>query len=641
MATNATSNTIILHRLYASHHLKMASSQRLHKFCSVIWHGRKAYSHAVGQGNHQRILGYRTGIFQEYPYTMNAIINDSNETALHVAVWAGAVKIAEELIPRLSEPDLKKQDMNGNTALSFAASTGRMKIARCLVEKNRTLLTIPNKGGFIPVVLASAVGDKYLTKYLYSETPAEFLSPASPDGGKHGLWLLNYTITGKMFDISLNLLQNYPSLAVIKTSSRGDSPILTLSNEPSAFFSGSILGFWQRLIYHCIKINQHSSSNYVRISVPHQDQNEQENIMQVFFRLGALDLMFLKFSGIKQIYDLKLIHTYSLEVLKCMCEHITILSRQESLAGQVYDAFFQATKNGMEEFVVEVLKARPHIVYSCDQNLRIAFMCAVEYRQEKIFSFFCSVAAWKHLLNHTDNHDNNCSNIAGMLAPDFQLARISGAALQMQRELQWFKEVQGIVPEWCKKARNKDGEIPSDVFTKSHKKLAKQGEEWMKATASSSSVVGSLIITVMFAAIFTVPGGNKQDTGFPIFLGTKSFMVFLISDAISLFTVSMSVLMFLGILTSRYAEEDFYKALPQKLILGLSALFISIVTMMITFSSALIIMLQGRWSVILPIVMLAALPVTPFMFLQFPLLVEIFISTYIPGILVKTKKLWP
>ncbi|GKV50659.1 hypothetical protein SLEP1_g57359 [Rubroshorea leprosula] len=227
-----------------------------------------------------------------------------------------------------------------------------------------------------------------------------------------------------------------------------------------------------------------------------------------------------------------------------------------------------------------------------------------------------------------------------MLAPDFQLARISGAALQMQRELQWFKEVQSIVPESCKKARNKDGETPSDVFTKSHKELAKQGEKWMKATASSSSVVGSLIITIMFAAILTVPGGNNQETGVPIFLRKKSFMVFLISDAISLFTASISVLMFLGILTSRYAEEDFYKSLPQKLILGLSTLFISIATMMVTFSSALIIMVQGRRSVILPIILLAALPVTLFMWLQFPLLVEIFISTYRPGILVKTKKQW-
>ncbi|GKU94089.1 hypothetical protein SLEP1_g7623 [Rubroshorea leprosula] len=363
--------------------------------------------------------------------------------------------------------------------------------------------------------------------------------------------------------------------------------------------------------------------------------------MQASFGLRALDLVLLKFPGIKKIYDLKLIHTRSLEVLKCMCEHITTLDHKESAEGLLFDAFFQAIKNGVEEFVVAMLKARPQIIYTIDPNSRTAFMCAVEHRQEKIFSFFCSVAAWKHLLNHTDNHDNNCLHVAGMLAPDFQLARICGAALQMQRELQWFKEIQSIVPEWCKKSRNRDGETPSDVFTKSHKELAKQGEEWMKDTASSSSVVGSLIITIMFAALFTVPGGNNQETGFPILLGKTLFMVFLISDAISLFAASISVFMFLGILTSRYAEEDFLAYLPKQLILGLSTLFISIATMMVTFSSALLIILQGRWSVILPIILIAAPPVTLAMRMQAPVLVDIFISTYRPGILVKTKKLWP
>ncbi|GKU94100.1 hypothetical protein SLEP1_g7632 [Rubroshorea leprosula] len=446
-------------------------------------------------------------------------------------------------------------------------------------------------------------------------------------------------------DISLDLLQKYPSLAVTKDVVNV-TPILILSNEPSAFFSGSGLGFWQRLIYHCIKINKHSfsndisSSNDVQIPVTCQNQNEEKNIkVQVFFGLRALGLMLLKFSGIKQIYDLKLVHTRSLEVLKCMCKHIATLDYKESEASLLFDALFQAISNGMEEFVVAVFKARPHIVNLMDTYSRTALMCAVECRQEKIFSFFCSVDSLKHCFHRQDKRDNNCLHIAGMLAPDSQLTRISGAALQMQRELQWFEEVQSIVPEWCKKSKNKDGETPSDVFTKSHKELAKQGEKWMKATASSSSVVGSLIITIMFAAIFTVPGGNNQDTGFPIFLGKKSFMVFLISDAISLFTASISVLMFLGILTSRYAEKNFHKSLPQKLILGLSTLFISIATMMVTFSSALINMLQGRWSVILPIILLAALPVTLFMWLQFPLLVEIFISTYRPGILDKTKKL--
>ncbi|GLT78809.1 hypothetical protein SLA2020_503340 [Shorea laevis] len=558
-------------------------------------------------------------IFQESSYPINGILNDSNQTALHVAVLAGAVEIAEELIGRMSETDLEIQDMSGFTALYFAARSGK-KIAECLVEKNPTLPTIPNKEGYIPIVRACASGDKNLTEYLYSKTPKEFLSP---DGGKNGRRLLNYTITGKMFDISLDLLRHYPSLAVTKDSSHS-TPILTLSDEPSAFFSGSGLGFWQRLIYHRIKINKHSFSND-RIPVTHQDQNEKKNI---------------KMQGIKHIYDLKLIHTRSLEVLKCMCKHITTLDRKECTSGQVFDAVFQATKNGMEEFVVEMLKARPHIIYRADKDQRSIFMFAVEYRQEKIFSIFCSVHAWKcRFYSSTDNRGNNCLHIAGMLAPHFQLARISGATLQMQRELQWFKEVQSIVPEWCKKARNKDGETPSDVFTKSHKGLARQGEKWMKATASSSSVVGSLIITITFAAIFTVPGGNNQETGFPILLGKKWFMVFLVSDAISLFTASISVLMFLGILTSRYAEEDFYKSLPQKLIFGLSTLFISIATMMVTFSSALLIMLQGRWLVILPIILLAALPVTLFMWLQFPLLVEIFISTYRPGILDKTKRL--
>lgn len=38
-----------------------------------------------------------------------------------------------------------------------------------------------------------------------------------------------------------------------------------------------------------------------------------------------------------------------------------------------------------------------------------------------------------------DNFSNNILRLAGNLAPKDQLNRVSGAALQMQRELQWFK----------------------------------------------------------------------------------------------------------------------------------------------------------------------------------------------------------
>ncbi|KDP25714.1 hypothetical protein JCGZ_23935 [Jatropha curcas] len=230
--------------------------------------------------------------------------------------------------------------------------------------------------------------------------------------------------------------------------------------------------------------------------------------------------------------------------------------------------------------------------------------------------------------------------MAGMLAPAHRLAHISSPALQMQRELQWYKEVESIVDPTLKQYVNEEEYTPSQLFTKSHKELKEEGEKWMKGIATSSTVVGALIITIMFTTAFTVPGGNIQDTGFPIFLHKKAFKVFIVADAISLFASSTSVLMFLGVLTSRYAEEDFLESLPRKMIMGLSTLFFCIAAMMISFCATLIIMLDGDLKLIIPIILLASIPVTVFIFLQFPLLVEIFVSTYRPRLFDRKMKYW-
>lgn len=128
--------------------------------------------------------------------------------------------------------------------------------------------------------------------------------------------------------------------------------------------------------------------------------------------------------------------------------------------------------------------------------------------------------------------------------------------------------------------RNESDFTPQELFTREHNDMKNKGEEWMKSTATSCTVVAALIVTIMFAAAFTVPGGNDQNTGFPTFLNKKLFMLFIISDALSLFSSTTSVLMFLGILTSRYAEEDFLKSLPTKMIIGLTfqaACFVSVI----------------------------------------------------------------
>jgi hypothetical protein len=204
-----------------------------------------------------------------------------------------------------------------------------------------------------------------------------------------------------------------------------------------------------------------------------------------------------------------------------------------------------------------------------------------------------------------------------------------------------MQEVESIGIPRCKEYLNTDDLTPRELFTKNHIDLKKEGEKWMKGTATSCTVVGALIVTIMFAAAFTVPGGNNQDTGFPIFLDERLFMLFIISDALSLFSSTTSVVMFLGILTSRYAEDDFLESLPKKMIIGLSTLFFSIAAMMIAFSTALLIMLQGQYSwIIIPVICLASVPVTLFILMQFPLLVDMYMSTYGPGIFDKKMERW-
>ncbi|WKA01372.1 hypothetical protein VitviT2T_019654 [Vitis vinifera] len=202
------------------------------------------------------------------------------------------------------------------------------------------------------------------------------------------------------------------------------------------------------------------------------------------------------------------------------------------LGFQVHQAVFQAVKRGNVEFDTEMIKSIPELAWSRDINGRNIFFIAILNRQEKIFNLL---------------HGLTDAQKMKVISP---LDRCRSA----ERELQWFKEVKNIVPPIFKDLTNSDGKKASEVFSQQHADLVKEGEKWMKEIATSSSVVAALIVTIMFAAAFTIPGGNN-DKGAPIFLDDTLFMVFIISDSISLFSGTTSMLMFLGILTSVYAEN--------------------------------------------------------------------------------------
>ncbi|RDX89455.1 hypothetical protein CR513_28818, partial [Mucuna pruriens] len=600
--------------------------------------------------------------------------SSTGRTVLHVAVIAGHQHIVENLVKLGKEKLVKMQDNFDYTALALAADlTGNVKIAECMVQKKggKDLLTMKTKGDEIPVLLSAARGHKQMTRYLYHRTQIHaFLDKNS----HHGVLLLTRCITAEIFDVALSLIHRIPQLPLTHESD-GLRPLYALARMPSAFPSGCGFGRLQRLIYNTLRLErveiklQNSCGITIRI-VPDVAQVEGLHVAQeerqyntsfagrfcrvalnfppvkllgrllIFVLLLLQNCILLKFSsgttqpiqlilpGISEIYEQKKTHHLVLEILNCLCQRISEYKESQLREASAYDAMLQAAKLGIIEFIDAMRKANPDLLWAIDKNKRGIFSHAILNRRKDVFQLINGVNGRKEIIKcRADAFGNTLLHLAGYLGPSSDLDRRSGAALQMQRELQWFKAVEKIVHPKCKEDKNADGKKPRELFSESHEEMVKAGEKWAKDTASSFTLVGTLITTIMFAAAFTVPGGNNQETGVPIFLPDHIFTLFIIADAISLFTSSTSVLLFIGILTSRYAEKDFLQTLPLKLLFGLVALFLSVVAMMVAFCASLAMMLKGYQRVIIAAMSLGCIPVIVLVPSQLRLFLEIFNST--------------
>ncbi|KAK2983386.1 hypothetical protein RJ640_016010 [Escallonia rubra] len=312
------------------------------------------------------------------------------------------------------------------------------------------------------------------------------------------------------------------------------------------------------------------------------------------------------------------------------------ISDHSELMLHVYEAVTVAAGLNVHGVVEEIVDIFPHEIseLSDDDTRYGIFQTAILNHSEKVFNLMYQMGDYKKIvMMETDNSENNVLHLAGRLAPPHKLNLTAGAALQMQRELQWFKEVEKFVRPAFKDMHNSDKETPAMVFTREHMKLVIEGEKWMKETATSCSIAAALIVTIVFAAAITVPGGNNQDSGYPIFSRYQAFMIFAVSDTISLFTSVTSLLMFLSILTARYAEEEFLYALPKRLIMGLLTLFLAITSMIIAFGATVYLVFGERevWVLVL-MATLAGGPVISFLFMLTPLLVQVISSTFGRGI---------
>ncbi|XP_073033544.1 uncharacterized protein [Primulina eburnea] len=565
----------------------------------------------------------------KYEDAITAIINIYSQTALHVAVETGKSKdFVRKLLEYRPMPNeaMLSRDSLGDTALHTAALAGNKEAAILLVKEKPDLLYITNGSNMLPIHCAARNNQKDTLMYLISVSEKEVQN--SPFAGKLGALLLTLAISSEFIDVALYLVQKYPELA---TLSYYDNYMLqVIAGMKSVFPSGKRLSWWQNWIYSCVPL-----TSLEKTKITTDIENPRFDMDQVMTKkFDWFNIISFVVPGVKSIKKKKVMHRQTLELVKCLCRALESLPYSD--ASPVYhSAMLKAAGEGIHEVVEVIIEMFPDAIYAEESETTSSiFHIAARERVENIFNLIYHMnERKKYFYDKTDSSGNNFMHICGELAPPHKLNLVSGAALQMQRELQWFKEMENFVNPSRRTWLNNDDKTPQMLFSEKHKELKSQGEKWMKDTATSCTIAAALIATVVFAAAFTVPGGLRSDTGVPIFVRKTSFVLFAISDSVSLFTSTTSLLMFLSILTSRYAEQDFLYVLPKRLCIGLLTLFTSITFMMVAFSAAIFITLKEKSKLFLvPMTVLACLPVTSFALLQFPLLVDVMYCTYGPGI---------
>ncbi|VVA39636.1 PREDICTED: ankyrin [Prunus dulcis] len=526
-------------------------------------------------------------ILSEDEKLLTASITKGWETALHIAAGARHVHFVKELVQMMDAEDLALQDNKKNTALSFAAATGTVEIAEIMIQKNIFLPTIRGGEGMTPLYMAALLGQSEMAEYLYPRTHEIF------DERDRNALFFTCVDTG-LYDLAMKMLGNYTTLATVRNGAN-ETALHVLARRPSEFANQSS-GLWSRITNTFWKVAYKGNS--------------------------------------KQTKALQLVQQLWKEILKLDDQVVMSLIKYPS------QLLFDATRLGNFEFLAALLSAYPDLFWELDENKRSIIHVAVLHRHASIFNLVHEIGFFKDFITAmSDDEDNNILHLAAKLAPQNQLNLVSGAALQMQRELVWFEEVKKIVQPLSAEMKNKKGKTPRELFTSEHKGLLHKGESWMKNTAKSCMLVATIIATVVFSAAFSIPGGIADKTGAPNFVKETAFLIFAISDGVALFSSSTSMLMFLYILTSRYAENDFLKSLPLKLMVGLASLFISMTSMMIAFSTAFYLSCHyGLGFVSDFIFIFAFVPVVLFLFLQYPLLSDMFLSTYCSSLMFQPRK---
>ncbi|RZC89732.1 hypothetical protein C5167_035727 [Papaver somniferum] len=401
-----------------------------------------------------RYWGSACEYFKEFSEAVVAEITEYGSTALHVAVMLGRVDFVKELLELMTPEQLEIKTRQGN-ALSVAAGGNNLEIVKMLVKKNPNLLAIQDQHGHIPLVISVINAGEDMVHYLYSVTPKKLYL-------KHDKCMATLLIAALRDEL-------YGESGFIRhgLNDCGGTLLSVLSGRPSAFQSGNQFGYlhrYQSLLYRLAGTQRHGPV------------------------LTALKTIV---PGVKKPLDDKVKHYRVLQIVNTVSLLLTDLSPRELHKIGAYETIQKATTHGIVELFDRLAASNPSLLQSRDELGRSLIQNTIIFRQQRIFQYISQMGQMYQSITSLDLSDNNVLHCAGFWVPSTKLDRVPGAALQMQRELQWFQEVERVVHPRYREMNNKDGLKPRDLFEQEHKKLKEKGATWMKDTSQACMLVNT------------------------------------------------------------------------------------------------------------------------------------------------------
>ncbi|KAL9392856.1 hypothetical protein Peur_016776 [Populus x canadensis] len=613
--------------------------------------------HIAVHSNDKKLLKHFLDNAPPFSYKVTDLYGNN---AVHEAAATGNVEMAKILL-------------NFDRELHCSTTNDGQKNEYCSDE----LLQIMNNRGETALFRAAAFGRTKMVRFLCSKIKNKDVHRRRHDSTS----ILHIAVLGKYFETASQLAV-WDAYLPGAVDENGMSCLQLLASMPSAFKSGYPMGMLQKLLYFCLPDiggdddkelgdsddvkesgKLHSSpgqdleSGHGRI-LSHQSNNSGSAISKMYH--GVLRCMAMGFPAIRKLWGIKKKQKGVLELVQILAKtdltwwnanlgrsgpsgheivsHDKVdeaereeeyqfpsdLPKQIKTTSPKETPLIAAARHGIVEIIEAILDVYPQAIEHINEKDESIFHAAARCHRKEILDLLpSSYALMPRLGRRITCNGDSILHQAAYLGETHHRDR-PGDALRMQSDIQWFKRVKKIVPAYFFNHRNEKGQTAQELFTTEHKRLVKDGSEWLMRTTQACTLVAVLIATVAFTSAYTVPGGSNSKTGHPLLIDTTPFHVFTISDTISLCFALTSVVVFLSIMTSNMNEQDFKTSLPLKLVLGLTTLFFAVTAMMVAFAATLVLMIRQRlhWAAI-PIYTVACCPVTIFLVLQFPLYLNI------------------